>query len=74
MFAIIGEVLPSPGRRRQNTPRPIKTAVAPGISVAGSGITAVVEIEPFTAVNGIKLPLMSESEVPTFGLAIVAVG
>ena len=29
------------------------------------------EIEPFIAVNGIAFPLMSDSDVPTFRLAIV---
>ena len=31
------------------------------------------EIDPFTAVNRIKFPLMSDSEVPTFRLAIMIV-
>ena len=59
-------------RRRQTAPSPINTAVAAWISVEGSGIE-VMEIEPFIAVNGIALPLMSDSDVPTFRLAIVIV-
>ena len=34
---------------------------------------AVTENEPFRVVNGIALPLMSDSDVPTPGLAIVIV-
>jgi hypothetical protein len=39
---------------------------------AGSGID-VSKIDPLMAVNGIALPLMSDSDVPTFRLAIVIV-